>query len=58
MRFISGKRHVDPGEALYLGQRKIDHAIVAEGLAHNHVFRGVPPQISITSRVAISSPAP
>ena len=39
MRFISGKRHVDAGEALHLAQREIDHAIVAEGLADDDVFR-------------------
>ena len=33
------KRHVDAGEALHLGQRKIDHAIVAEGLADDDVLR-------------------
>ena len=39
MRFISGKRHVDAGEPLDLSERKIDHAVVAEGVADHDVFR-------------------
>ncbi len=33
------QRHVDAGEALDFGQRKIDHAVVAEGLADDDILR-------------------
>ena len=40
MRLISGSGDLDPGQALDLGERKIDHAIIAEGVADDNVFRG------------------
>ena len=39
MRLHLRQRHVDAGKPLDLGQREIDHAIVAEGVADNDILR-------------------
>ena len=57
MRFISGKRHLDAGEALHLGRAENRSTRSSPKALPTTMFSdGVPPQNSITSWVAMLQP--